>query len=123
MVLVSENASLIKEVDLNISIIEIINDLQTVGVNCAAYVDLGKDIPTDIALKLIDFYEYVVENSFDGLSSLLVRFFFRDGHFYSCIDTVCSLDLTKLGTEQISVYESDENCYTLSVKVKGDDVR
>ena len=56
-----------------------------------------------------------------GLSSLLARFFYRDGCFYACIDAVCSLDLTAL--EHASVSRTDENCYTLSLKVEGGEGR
>jgi hypothetical protein len=74
-------------------------------------------------MKLFDFYEFVVENAFDGLSYLLARFFCRDNSFYACIDAVCSLDLSALQTEQISVSRSDDNCYTLSLKPEGGDGR
>jgi len=86
-------------------------------------VQFEKDLPAGVAMKLFDFYEYVVENSFDGLSYLLARFFLRDNCYYACIDAVCSLDLTTLQTEEISVSESDENCYTLSFKMEGGDGR
>ena len=70
-------------------------------------------------MRLFDFYEYVVENAFDGLRYLLARFFYRDDCFYDCVDAVCTLDLTSLGSENISVSRSDENCYTISLKMKG----
>ena len=94
-------------------------NLQFAGVNCASSVQFEKDLPADVAMKLLDFYEYVVENAFDGLGYLLARFFYRDNSFFACIDAVCRLDLTTLQTEQISVSVSDENCYTLSLKVEG----
>jgi hypothetical protein len=90
-----------------------------VGVNCAGFVEFEKNLPTDVAMQLFDFYEYVVENAFDGLNSLLARFFFRDGRFYACIDAVCSQDLTVLRSEQIDVSVSEENCYTLSFMLEG----
>ena len=82
---------------------------------------LSEDLPAGTAMKLFDFYEYVVENAFDGLNYLLARFFYRDNCYYACIDAVCSLDLTALQTEEISVSESDENCFTLSFKMEGGD--
>lgn len=78
-------------------------------------------IPSGVAMKLFDFYEFVVENTFDGLESLLARFFCRDGSFYACIDVVCTLDLTKLEDDSVSISVSDENCYTLSFCVKEGD--
>ena len=86
-------------------------------------VQFEKDLPADVAMKLFDFYEYVVENAFDGLNCLLARFFCRDNNFYACMDAVCSLDLTTLQTEEVSVSKSDENCYTLSLKIEGGDGR
>ena len=70
-------------------------------------------------MRLFDFYEYVVESAFDGLRSLLARFFYRDNSFYACIDAVCMLDLTTLQTNNISVSKTDENYYTLSFKLEG----
>ena len=119
LILVNEQDGIIKEEELNLSIKEMMKNLQFAGVNCASSVQFEKDLPADVAMKLLDFYEYVVENAFDGLNYLLARFFYRDNSFFACIDAVCSLDLTTLQTEQISVSVSDENCYTLSLKVEG----
>lgn len=119
LILVDEQDGLIKEEELSLSIKEMMKNLQLVGVNCAGFVEFEKDLPTDVAMQLFDFYEYVVENAFDGLNSLLARFFFRDGQFYACIDAVCSQDLTVLRSEQIDVSVSEENCYTLSFMLEG----
>jgi len=123
LVLVSEQDGLIKEEELNLSIKEMMKNLQIAGVSCAASVQFERDIPSDVVMQLFDFYEYVVENAFDGLKYLLARFFCRDNCYYACIDAVCSLDLTALQTEEISVSESDENCFTLSFKMEGGDGR
>ena len=121
LILVNEQYGYIKEEELELSIKEMMRNFQLAGVNCAASVQFEKDLPTDVAMKLFDFYEYVVENAFDGLSYLLARFFCRDNSFYACIDAVCSLDLSKLQTEYIHVSMADENYYTLSFKLEGGD--
>ena len=123
LILVNEQDGIIKEEELNLSIQEMIKNLQLAGIHCAGTVEFEIDLPTDVAMKLFDFYEYVVEKAFDGLGSLLARFFYRDNSFYACIDAVCSLDLTKLQNEQIFVSLSDKNCYTLSLKIEGGDGR
>lgn len=123
LILVNEQDGMIKEEELNLSIQEMMKNLQLAGIACASSVQFERDLPTDIAMGLFDFYEYVVERSFDGLSDLLARFFCRDNCFYACIDAVCSLDLTVLQTERISVSKSDENCYTLSLALKGGAMR
>ena len=94
-------------------------NLQLAGINCASSVQFEKDLPADVAMKLFDFYEFVVENAFDGLSDLLARFFCRDNDFYACLDARCSIDLMALQTEQILVSKSEENCYTISCKLEG----
>lgn len=119
LTLVNEQDDRIRKEELNLSIEEMMKNLHLAGVNCASSVQFEHDLPADVVMKLFDFYEYVVENAFDGLSSLLARFFYRDNSFYACIDAVCSRDLTALQTETIAVSESDENCYTLSFKVEG----
>lgn len=123
LILVNEQDGFIKGEELNLSIQEMMKNLQLVGIRCAGSVGLEGDLPTDVTMQLFDFYEYVVENTFEGLRSLLARFFYRDNSYYVCIDAVCSFDLTKLQTEQIMVSVSDENCYTLSLKVEGGDGR
>ena len=123
LILVNEQDAIIKEEELSLSINEMMKNLLLAGIQCAASVDLDRDIPADIAMQLFDFYEYVVENAFDGLSSLLARFFWRDGYFYACIDAVCDLNLSALQTENIAVNISEENCYTLSLKLKGGEGR
>ena len=119
LILVNEQDGIIKEEELNLSIKEMMKNLQLAGINCASSVQFGKDLPADVAMKLFDFYEFVAENAFDGLSDLLARFFCRDNDYYACLDAKCSMDLTKLQTEQIAVSESEENCYTISFRLEG----
>ena len=119
LILVNEEDGIIKEEELILSIQEMVKNLQLAGISCASSVQFGRDLPTDVAMGLFDFYEYVVENAFDGLRCLLARFFYRDDCFYACMDAVCSMDLTTLATENISVSQSEDNCYTISLKVKG----
>jgi hypothetical protein len=78
LVLVNEQDGIIKAEELNLSLKEMMKNLQLAGVNCASSVQFEKDLPADVAMKLFDFYEYVVENAFDGLSCLLARFFCRN---------------------------------------------
>ena len=119
--LVSEQDGVINEEELNLSIKEMMKNLQFAGVSCAASVQVGKVIPSGVVMKLFDFYEHVVENAFDGLTYLLARFFKRDNSFYACVDAVCSLDLTALQSDSVSVSVSDHNYYTLSFKTEGGD--
>lgn len=118
LVLISEQDGSIKDIELNLSIDEMMTNLRIAGVNCAASVLFDVNIPSDVAMQLFDFYEYVVEYAFDGLSSLLVRFFNRGNSFYCCVDAVCSLDLRSLATDKVSVCVADEGFYTLSFKTE-----
>ena len=90
---------------------------------CAASVEFESSVSSDVIMQLFDFYEHVVETAFDGLSYLLARFFGRDGDFYCCVDAVCSIDLTALASETVSVSVTDENYYTLSFKAQGGEGR
>ena len=119
LILVSKQDGVIKAEELDLSIREMMKNLQIAGVNCAASVQLDKDIPSNVVMQLFDFYEYVVENAFDGLTCLLVRFFSRDDGFYACVDAVCSKDLSRIANDIISVNITDEGSYTLSIKVEG----
>ncbi len=119
LILINEQDGIIQEEELRLSIKEMMKNLQLAGINCAFSVQFGKDLPADVAMKLFDFYEFVAENAFDGLSDLLARFFCRDNDYYACLDAKCSIDLTKLQTEQIAVSESEENCYTISFRLEG----
>ena len=121
--LVAEQDGTIKEEELNLSMKEVMKSLQLSGINCACSIEFDKRLPADVAMQLFDFYEYVLENAFDGLSYVLARFFQRDQSFYVCIDVLCSVDLRTIQTEKISVSEEDENYYTLSFKVEGGDGR
>ena len=121
LTLVGEQDGLIREEELSLSIKEMMKNLQVAGVSCAASVQFEKDIPSNVVLQLFDFYEYVVENTFEGLTYLLARFFSRDNSFYCCVDAVCGMDLTALASEVVSVSVTDENYYTLSFKAEGGD--
>ncbi len=119
LILVSEQDGIIKEEEMTLSIEEMTRNMQLAGVNCACSVRFGRDLKSDVAMRLFDFCEYVVENAFDGLEHLLVRFFSRESSCYCCVDAVCSLDLTALQSDMVSVSVSDENCYTLSFQIEG----
>jgi hypothetical protein len=121
LILVNEQDGFIKAEELNLSIQEMMKNLQLAGIHCAGSVDFEGDLPTEVAMQMFDFYEYVVENAFEGLQSLLARFFYRDCSFYACIDTVCTLDLMVLQTGNIHVSMTDEDYYTLSFKLEGGD--
>ena len=121
LILVNEQDGIIKTEELKLSLNEMMKNLQLANISCACAVQFEDDIPSNIAMQLFDFYEYVVENTFDGLTSLLARFFHRDGSYFACIDVVCSLDLTNLKKENLTVSVSEENCYTLSFQVKEGD--
>lgn len=123
LILVNEQDGVIQEEELKLSIGEMMKNLKLAGVNCAASVQLDRDIPSDVVMKLFDFYEYVVESTLDGLTCLLARFFCHGNRFYCCVDAVCSMDLTALQTDEISVSTPDENTYTLSFRVEGGDGR
>ena len=119
LILVSEQDGKIKEEELSLSIEEMMKNLRIAGVSCAASVQFENDIPANVAMRLFDFYEYVVERAIDGLSYLLVRCFGRDNSFYCCVDAVCSLDLTQLSTNTVDVNVTDKDYYTLSLKIEG----
>ena len=119
LILVSEQDGVIKAEELDVSIREMMKNLQIAGVNCAASVQLDDDIPSNVVMQLFDFYEYVVENTFDGLSCLLARFFGRDDGFYACVDVVCSKDISDIANDMILVNIADDGSYTLSIKVEG----
>jgi hypothetical protein len=123
LILVNEQFGVIKVKELELSLNEMMKNLRLAGIACACSIDLEEDIPSNVAMQFFDFYEYVVENAFDGLESLLTRFFIRDKEFYACVDVVCSLDLTPLKDENITISKSEENCYTLSFKAKEGDVK
>jgi hypothetical protein len=119
LILVSEQDGKIKEEELSLSIEEMMKNLRIAGVSCAASVQFENDIPSNVAMRLFDFYEYVVEHAIDGLSYLLVRCFGRDNSFYCCVDALCSLDLTQLSTNTVDVNVTDKDYYTLSLKIEG----
>lgn len=119
LILICEQDGMIRAEELNLSFREMTKNLQAAGIECACSVELSGALPMSTAKKMVDFYEYVVEQAFDGLQSLLVRFFCREQCFYACIDAVCTLDLTQLQSEEISVSISEEHCYTISIKQEG----
>ena len=123
LILVNEQFGVIKVKELELSLNEMMKNLRLAGIACACSIDLEEDIPSNVAMQFFDFYEYIVENAFDGLESLLARFFIRDNEFYVCVDVVCNLDLTTLEDENITISISEENCYTLSFKAKEGDVK
>ena len=119
LVLLNEQDGMIKAEELDLSIKEMMKNLQIAGVNCAASVQLDGEIPSGIVMQLFDFYEYVVENALDGLTYLLARFFRRENDYICCVDAVCSIDLTELASDMVSVSITEEGYYTLSFKSEG----
>ena len=119
LVLLNEQDGMIKAEELELSIKEMMKNLQIAGVSCAASIQLSGEIPSNIVMQLFDFYEYVLENTFDGLTYLLARFFTRENDYICCVDVVCNFDLTALASDRISVSIAEEGYYTLSFKTEG----
>lgn len=117
--LLIEQDGFIRAEEFELSIQEMVKNLQLAGVQCACSVQIDRTLPAHAAVSLFDFYEYVTENALMGLSSLLARFFCRNGDFYACIDAACASDLRYLGNESIAVSESEDGCTTLTLCVKG----
>lgn len=119
LILVSEQDRIIKAEELELSVAEMIRNLQLTGVTCASSVELDRDIPAETVMELLDFYEYVVEGAFDGLQSLLARFFNRGSSFYCCVDAVCSFDLSGFAGDGVMVSIAEEDHYTLAFRTEG----
>lgn len=117
--LLIEQEGAIQPEEFELSIGELVKNLQLAGIRCAGSVQLDRTLPADAAVKLFDFFEYVAENAFDGLSALLARFFCRDGDFYACVDAVSTADLRGLAGEGIVFADSGDGCATLTLCVKG----
>lgn len=118
LILLSEEDGMIKAAELELSIREMMKNLQIAGVTCAASVQFEEEVSSQVVMQLFDFYEYVVENALEGLHCLLARFFIREGAYYACVDAECSRDLTSLASERVCVSITDEH-YTLSFKADG----
>lgn len=120
LILVHEQDGSIHGSELELSINEMMRNMQLAGINCAGSVQLDCPMPAQVVMQLFDFYESVVEYAFDGLHSLVTRLFLRDGYYYACVDAVCDTDLTVLASESIGVSVSEDNYYTLSLRLRED---
>lgn len=116
--LVHEQDGSIHGTELELSINEMMKNMQLAGIRCAGSVQLDRPMPAQVVMKLFDFYEAVVEHAFDGLHSMMTRFFLRDGWYYACVDAVCDTDLTVLASDTVGVSLSEDGCYTLSLRIR-----
>lgn len=119
LTLVHEQDGSIHGSELELSINEMMKNMHLAGIQCAAMVQLDRPMPAGAVMELFDFYEAVVEYAFDGLESLMARFFLRDGCYYGCVDAVCTIDLRELASSRVAVSLEEENCYTLSMRIEG----
>lgn len=121
LILVAQQNDRIPAGELEISMDEIMRNLRLAGICCGCTVQLEGQLPAAAVMEMLDFFEYVVESAFDGLESLLVRFFCRGTRLYVCMDAGCALDLSALASDRITVSCTEENGYTLSYSTEGGD--
>lgn len=117
LIFISEQSQRLHTTELSLCFAETMDNLKLSGVDCGCYIAFEHELPAKTAMAFYDFYERVIEASYNGLRSILIRIFENGDCTAISLDVSCEADLSSLQSESVSVsYDKDEG-YSLVLRV------
>lgn len=117
LIFISEQSQMLHPREISLCFDETIENLELSGITCGYYMGLTKELPVTIAMALYDFYERIIEATYDSLNSILIRIYENDTHISISIDVSCDCDLSYLQSETISVISNGNREYSILMRI------
>lgn len=106
----------IKELELSIQ--EMVDILNLIGINAASYIPINCEISTTCIMNFYDLMEAVIEKSFASLEGFLVRIYEKSDEIFMNIIVKTNEDLSTFRSDNIDVYKDDEGNINLTISSK-----
>ena len=117
LVFLSDKDSVLEAKELELSIGESINNLETFGVTCGFLSELtGTSLAMNV-IAMYDFFEEIAERSLDRMSSMLVHAGIKADFIFFSVDTDSVSDFSDLASDTIAAVRDEDGEWKLTLRL------
>ena len=117
LVFLSDKDSVLEAKELELSIGESINNLETFGVTCGFISELTGPILSMNVVAMYDFFEEIAERSLDRMSSMLVHAGIKADFIFFSVDTDSVSDFSDLASDTIAAVRDEDGEWKLTLRL------
>ena len=117
LVFLSDKDSMLEATELELSIGESINNLETFGVTCGFISELTGLILSMNVIAMYDFFEEIAERSLDRMSSILVHAGIKAGFLVFSLDTDSRSDFSDLASDAVTAVQDEDGEWKLTLRL------
>ncbi len=116
LVFLSDKESMLEAKELELSIGESINNLETFGVTCGFISELTGSILAMNVIAMYDFFEEITERSLDCMSSILVHAGVKADFIFFSVDTDSLSDFSDLASDTVAAVQDEDGEWKLTLR-------
>ena len=117
LVVLSDKDALLEARELELSIGESMNNLETCGIACAFLSELTEPVLSVHLIAVYDFFEEITERSLDCMSSIMVLAGKKQHTLFCMIDTDSHADFSDLASDTVSAAQDEDGEWKLSLRL------
>ena len=117
LVFLSDKDSMLEAKELELSMEESINNLETFGVTCGFLSELTQPVLSMNVIAMYDFFEEIAERSLDRMSSILVHAGIRENLIFFSVDTDSRSDFSDLASETVTAARDEDGEWKLTLRL------
>ena len=117
LVFLSDKDSVLDAKELELSIGESINNLETFGVTCGFISELTGTILAINVIAMYDFFEEIAERSLDRMSSILVHAGIKADFIFFSVDTDSVSDFSDLASDTVEAVQDEDGEWKLTLRL------
>ena len=117
LVFLSDKDSMLEATELELSIGESINNLETFGVTCGFISELTGLILSMNVIAMYDFFEEIAERSLDRMSSILVHAGIKAGFLVFSLDTDSRSDFSDLASDAVTAVQDEDGEWKITLRL------
>ena len=117
LVFLSDKDSMLEATELELSIGESINNLETFGVTCGFISELTGLILSMNVIAMYDVFEEIAERSLDRMSSILVHAGIEAGFLVFSLDTDSRSDFSDLASDAVTAVQDEDGEWKLTLRL------
>ena len=117
LVFLSDKDSVLEAKELDLSIGESINNLETFGVTCGFISELTGTVLAINVIAMYDFFEEIAERSLDRMSSILVHAGIKEDLIFFSVDTDSVSDFSDLASDTVEAVQDEDGEWKLTLRL------
>lgn len=117
LVFLADKNSMLEAKELELSVEESMNNLETFGVACGFISELTEPILSVKMIAIYDFFEDITERSLDCMSSIMVHVGKKQNAIFCTIDTDSYADLSNLASDTVTALQDEDGEWKLTLRL------